>query len=212
MSRYLKNLIAEGEHQHQDFKYCISDARKIARSFSAFANTGGGRLLVGVRDNGSIAGISDEEEYYMIESAASMYCKPEIQYEIYAHRTDSLTVLEINILAGINKPYLADNRNGKWLAYVRIKDQNLLANRVILKLWRIENDRRDQYIKFTTAETKLIDFLKQNERITLAAFKKLTGLKIAKAEWVLARLLSLGILDYELSEEGCFYHPSDIPE
>jgi len=44
-------LIAQGEHQQQDFKYCISDSRKIARSLVAFANTDGGRLLVGVKDN-----------------------------------------------------------------------------------------------------------------------------------------------------------------
>ena len=55
-------LIREGEHSEQDFKYRISDARKIARTLSAFANTTGGRLLVGVRDNGSIAGVKDEDD------------------------------------------------------------------------------------------------------------------------------------------------------
>ena len=41
---YVSRLIEEGEHEHQDFKYAISDARKIARSISAFANNDGGRL------------------------------------------------------------------------------------------------------------------------------------------------------------------------
>lgn len=54
---YLQQLIAEGEHQQQDFKFEISDARKIARSLSAFSNTDGGRLLIGVKDNGRIAGV-----------------------------------------------------------------------------------------------------------------------------------------------------------
>ena len=35
---YIQDLIEEGEHEHQDFKFQISDARKIARSISAFAN------------------------------------------------------------------------------------------------------------------------------------------------------------------------------
>ncbi|MDY5609301.1 MAG: putative DNA binding domain-containing protein, partial [Sodaliphilus sp.] len=48
---YILQLIDEGEHEHQDFKYQISDAKKIARSISAFANNSGGRLLVGVKDN-----------------------------------------------------------------------------------------------------------------------------------------------------------------
>ena len=75
-TQYIQQLVAEGEHIHQDFKFEISDARKIARSLSAFANTEGGRLLVGIKDNGKIAGIRSEEEIYMIEAAAEMYCQP----------------------------------------------------------------------------------------------------------------------------------------
>ena len=51
-----------------DFKFEISDSKKIARTLVAFANTDGGRLLIGVKDNGSISGIRSEEEKYMIDS------------------------------------------------------------------------------------------------------------------------------------------------
>ena len=71
-SDYIHALIAEGEHQQQDFKFEISDARKIAKTLSAFANTDGGRLLIGVKDNGRIAGVRSEEEKYMIEAAAQL--------------------------------------------------------------------------------------------------------------------------------------------
>ena len=76
-NNYIKNLIAQGEHQQLDFKFEIDDARKIARTLSAFANTDGGKLLIGVKDNGNIAGIRSDEEYHMIEAAAQMYCRPE---------------------------------------------------------------------------------------------------------------------------------------
>ena len=56
MDNYIKNLIAEGEHQQLDFKFEIRDTKKIARSLVAFANTNGGKLLVGVKDNGVITG------------------------------------------------------------------------------------------------------------------------------------------------------------
>ena len=59
---YIQNLIEDGEHEQQDFKFKISDARKIARSISAFANHSGGCLLVGVKDNGKVVGIECEEE------------------------------------------------------------------------------------------------------------------------------------------------------
>ncbi|MDE6832131.1 MAG: ATP-binding protein, partial [Muribaculaceae bacterium] len=74
----MQRLIDEGEHEQQDFKYLISDARKIARSISAFANHSGGRLLIGVKDNGTIAGVRSEEDIYMIEQAADLYCSPRV--------------------------------------------------------------------------------------------------------------------------------------
>ena len=75
--QYLLRLISEGEHQQQDFKYRVSDARKLARSVSAFANTDGGRLLIGVRDDGHMSGVRSEEEIYMMHQAAYRYCRPE---------------------------------------------------------------------------------------------------------------------------------------
>jgi predicted HTH transcriptional regulator len=76
----LYKLIEEGEHQQQDFKFCINDSKKIAKSLVAFANTDGGRLLIGVKDNGKVVGISTDEEYYMVESAAKIFSNPPIGF------------------------------------------------------------------------------------------------------------------------------------
>ena len=75
---YIESLIEQGESQVLDFKYNINDSKKIAKSLVAFANTNGGTLLIGVRDNGSIAGIRTDEELYMLEAAAEVYSKPKI--------------------------------------------------------------------------------------------------------------------------------------
>lgn len=75
--QYLRKLIEEGEHDQQDFKYKIQEAAKLARSVSAFANTRGGRLLIGVRDDGHISGVKSEEEIFMMHAAAFKYCTPE---------------------------------------------------------------------------------------------------------------------------------------
>ena len=94
---FIQKLIAEGEHEHQDFKYQISDAKKIARSISAFANNSGGRLLIGVKDNGKIVGVSSDEEIYMIEQAAQMYCRPPQQVECTVYRVEGKPVLKVDI-------------------------------------------------------------------------------------------------------------------
>ena len=115
--KYLKSLIAQGEHQELDFKFEISDARKIARTLSAFSNTSGGRLLVGVKDNGRIRGIRSDEEYYMVESAASLYCKPEVQFETRNHSIEGKSVLEIYIPPVDHKPVYAQDEEKRWMAY-----------------------------------------------------------------------------------------------
>ena len=90
---FIRSLIAEGEHVRQDFKFEVSDSRKIARSLSAFANTEGGRLLIGVKDNGRIAGVRSEEEMYMVEAAAKVYCDPEVEVEMRVYRPEGRSVL-----------------------------------------------------------------------------------------------------------------------
>jgi len=95
LNNYIKNLIKQGEHHQLDFKFEITDSKKIARSLVAFSNTNGGKLLIGVKDNGAIAGVRSDEEYHMVEAAAQMYCKPQIKFESKEWTVDGKTVLEI---------------------------------------------------------------------------------------------------------------------
>jgi predicted HTH transcriptional regulator len=133
--QYIKRLISEGENQRIDFKFAINDSRKIARTLVAFANTVGGKLLVGVKDNGAIAGVRSDEEYYMVEAAANMYCKPAIPFTVKKWIVDKKTILEISIQHNENPSYVKDE-NGKWMAYVRVNDQNILANRILIEVWK----------------------------------------------------------------------------
>ncbi len=107
---YIHALIAEGEHQQQDFKFEISDARKIAKTLSAFANTDGGRLLIGVKDNGKIAGVRSDEEKYMIEAAAQLYCRPEVDYSMQTFHVEGRSVLVVQIDESEHKPVFAKTK------------------------------------------------------------------------------------------------------
>jgi len=134
-SHYITDLIKQGENQTLDFKFEISDSRKIARTLVAFANTDGGTLLIGVKDNGVITGIRSEEEKYMVETAALMYTCPMVRYATKEWQVEGKTVLEVVLAKGEERPYFALEPNGRWMAYIRVKDQNLLANRVLLMVW-----------------------------------------------------------------------------
>ena len=137
---FIRALIAEGEHVRQDFKFEVSDSRKIARSLSAFANTEGGRLLIGVKDNGRIAGVRSEEEMYMVEAAAKVYCDPEVEVEMRVYRPEGRSVLIASVEPVPRKPVMVKEEGGRKLAYVRIADENILASPVHIGVWRCEAD------------------------------------------------------------------------
>ena len=50
---------------------------------------------MGVKDNGKIAGVRSEEEAYMIEAAAKLYCKPQVEFSIRNYIIENKTVLEV---------------------------------------------------------------------------------------------------------------------
>src|SRR5574343_289968 len=102
---HLFQLIAKGEGETLDFKKTISSASKIAKTMSAFANHKGGRLLVGVNDNGTISGVRSEDEKYMLDLAAQFYCKPEITLELIEWEMGDKSVIECIIPEGKDKPY-----------------------------------------------------------------------------------------------------------
>lgn len=205
MDRYIKKLIKEGENQQLDFKYCISDSKKIARTISAFANTDGGRLLIGVRDNGSIAGIRSDEEFYMIDTAARLFCKPEIPVTIKQHISEGKTILEVGVTKGDKRPYQAKGEDGKWRAYFRLKDQNLVANSVLLSLWRKNERKSGVLIRFGKPENMLMEHLKNNGSITLSRFRKIAGIPAYRAEKIIVNLLLCDILAMDVSEKGYRY-------
>jgi predicted HTH transcriptional regulator len=205
MEHYLKKLITGGENQNLDFKYCVSDSKKIARTLTAFSNSDGGRILIGVRDNGSIAGIKSDEEIYMVDTAAQLFCRPEIIYTIKQHLTEAKTILEIEVAKGSKRPYQSKDENGKWLTYFRHNDQNLVANKILLQVWRKEGKRSGVMVKFGKAENSLMDYLKKNGSITLSKFRKITGIPAHRAESILANLIIFKIVIMNASEKGFSY-------
>jgi predicted HTH transcriptional regulator len=201
---YIRKLIAEGEHQQLDFKFEISDSRKIARTLVAFANTDGGKLLVGVKDNGSIAGVRSDEEYYMIEAAAQMYCKPVLPFEIKKWVVDSKTVLEISIPRNQQACFARDEK-GKWLAYVRVADQNIQANRILLEVWKRKTKHQGTFIEYSKKENELLSYLSENREISLSKFTRIAKLSRRDAENILINLVSLKIIEIHLNEKGALY-------
>ena len=202
---YIEQLITQGEHEHQDFKYQITDARKIARSISAFANNSGGHLLVGVKDNGSIVGVSSDEEIYMIEQAAQMYCQPEQQVKFEVFRVAGKNVLKVDIDEAKTKPVKAPDDNGHWRTYYRVADENVLASSTHVKVMKstITAVPQDVVINLTEKEELLLDYLQSHGGITMSGYERLAHISFFIAQRTVVKLCEMGIVELQYHNGQC---------
>jgi predicted HTH transcriptional regulator len=213
MNSKLIKMIAEGEHQRQDFKYCINDSRKIARSMVAFANTDGGRLLLGIRDNGSVAGVRSDEEYYMAEAAAKLYSQPPLSFQTHQWQIEGKTVLEIVIPRSDEVPHRAQNEEGKWLVYIRKEDQNIVAPGIQLKVWEQQKNPSGVFIRFSDEEKRLLALLESEQHLSLNQFTRLARLPRWKGERILVKLIVIGIVGMDITGTGTrFFLRDDFEE
>lgn len=205
--RYLiQRLIAQGEHEQQDFKFAISDARKIARSVSAFANNKGGCLLIGVKDNGAIAGVRNEEDIYVVEQAAQMYCDPPQSITFEAFKVDAnVIVIRATVAKAYCRPVRVREENGKLRAYFRIADENIAAHPLMVQAWTLRDRACETESAFLLdgLATDILDVVRNApEPIDPGRLPLLIHRGIAETKRVAAKLLSLGLIDMEYINHG----------
>lgn len=208
-NHYIHQLINQGEHQQQDFKFEISDAEKIARTLSAFANTNGGKLLIGVKDNGVIKGIASDEEYYMLENAAQRFCQPEVSFNSKEWLVEGKKVLEVDIPFSPLCPHRAPDHDGIYKAFVRVDDENFLANGVQMKVWKKQKLKKNIKITYTEPEERLLKHLKSNAFITIETYMKIAEISKYKTENILADFIILDIIKMEIKDNNTKFALSD---
>jgi predicted HTH transcriptional regulator len=197
---YLLRLINEGEHQQQDFKYRVADAVKLARSVSAFANTDGGRLLIGVRDDGHLSGVRSEEEIYMMHQAAYRYCRPEASIKFDTFHVEGRNIVIATVPKSDRRPVCAIDEEGRQRAYIRLADENIVASPVHLAIWREE--QRQQAVAFTYGddERRLMSVMQGGQWQSLGQVVKSSRLPRPKVIMLLARLIRYGLADCRLQD------------
>lgn len=201
----IEALIEQGEHQQLDFKFEVTDSKKIARTLSAFANTDGGRLLIGVKDNGAISGVRSEEEYYMIEAASRMYTRPEVPFSATHWDVNGKTVLEVYIAPSPEKPHTAPDKDDKYKAYIRVADENRLANEVLMLSWQKKHKPEGTLLKISKPVEILFDWLDNHDTISMNQFCRIARINYYTARNILSDLLAMDTLRYIVIDKHIAY-------
>jgi predicted HTH transcriptional regulator len=202
---YIEKLVEQGEHQTLDFKFEISDSKKIARTLSAFSNTAGGSILIGVKDNGVIAGIRSDEEIHMLQAAAEMYCQPKVILKFTEFEVLGKTVLEATVPKNTEALVSAPDKNGDYKIYVRRHDQNILANGIYIQTWKLKKQENPVHIYFSNNEKSLLELLREHHSMSFSQLKKHLKLTSNKLTKLIVDFILVDILTLKITEKGYFY-------
>lgn len=113
----LLQRVALGEHTRQQFKRTFSSPDALAAELAAFANSGGGTLLIGVNDDGSLAGLDAVELRrlnQMLSNASSQHVRPPVHPHTENVPTHAGLVMVVAVPNGLAKPYL-DQQGRIWV-------------------------------------------------------------------------------------------------
>ena len=76
----MEKNIALGESNVQAFFQDTNNPEEIAKTLSAFANSEGGKLILGLKKNGKITGINPVDELKNIERIIKAYTTPDLLF------------------------------------------------------------------------------------------------------------------------------------
>ena len=171
----------------------IDDAQKIARSLVAFANTSGGRLLIGVKDNGNVCGVRPEEELHMIIRSAEEFCQPPVHFSHSVWKVEGKAVLEIDIEESSAKPHLAKIEEG-WKAFVREHDVTLPASNVWIAMQEVSSQQDSNELFQMSEREELLFSLLKEQSFTLNQLSRKAGTPRPILIRKLAKLMKWGIV------------------
>ena len=108
----LIDLLSRGEDSRQQFKTDMNNPDALAAEIVAFSNTAGGRIFIGVNDDGSVRGLSGADVArlnMLIANVASQVVRPAVNPLTENVPHPAGTVLVLSIAEGVNKPYMDKN-------------------------------------------------------------------------------------------------------
>ena len=113
------------ESKNVEYKITLPDkSEKYMKTIVAFANTQGGKLIVGIDDKThEIVGVANEILFQLMDgiaNAISDSCMPQIIPDIEPQTIDGKTVIIVSVEAGKNRPYYLKSKGKENGTYIRV--------------------------------------------------------------------------------------------
>ena len=103
------------------------------------------------------------------------------------------------------KPVCAFDDEGHKTAYMRIKDENVVASPVIIEMWKQEQ-REENVMPYTDTESGLMEMMRLNPHQPLQVISKIAHIKRFLVIKILARLIRYDIVGWEWDGEDFLFY------
>lgn len=125
----LLEIIANGENSGVEFKRDDIRSEQLAKEIVALANLQGGRVILGVEDDGTISGLQQKNAQEWVLNVFRDKVFPQIiPFYEELQLDDQQRVAVVTIAPGISKPYMLKHNNREEI-YIRMGDRSELASR-----------------------------------------------------------------------------------
>ena len=172
--------ISNGEDSYTQFKENITNTDKLAEELVAFSNAKGGLLILGVKDDSSIKGLSDNDIRrlnQLIGNVINANVTPPVYPLTTIEKINNKKLLVIEIDEGSNKPYStnkgfyltkagSDKRkiSPEELRRLFAQSKKLFADEELVNGSDISDLNSEQFLRFLKQDNKLVyDELKINK-------------------------------------------------
>ena len=126
------DTIFSGESKNIEYKITLPEkSEKYMKTIVAFANTQGGKLIVGIDDKThQVVGVENEILFQLMDgiaNAVSDSCMPQIIPDIEPQTVDGKTIIVVSVEAGKNRPYYLKSKGKDNGTYIRVAGTSRLA-------------------------------------------------------------------------------------
>ncbi len=146
----------------------------------------------------------------MLENAATRYCKPEIIFNSKEWVIEGKKVLEVNIPRSKMQPHRAPDHNNNYRAFIRVQDQNIMANGIQMKIWQKSNTNKDINFVYSNDIKLLLSLIEDQGTSTLKQIQTNINLSRYKIENMLAELIVLKVITMQIEEDSITFSLNDI--
>src|SRR5690554_474311 len=105
----LQRILANGEDSKHQFKREITRLDSLTAELAAFSNNGGGKIFIGLEDDGRVSGLNSEQVRQLnqkLSNVASNNVRPPIHPTTENITTEHGIVVVVSVSDGLNKPYM----------------------------------------------------------------------------------------------------------